>query len=41
VKGCPPEKGQITEVIYRRLLDLGREAPVASTDQTQEGYDNV
>jgi len=41
VKGCPPDKTQITEAIYRRLLDLGREAPVASAGQTQAGYDNV
>ena len=41
VKGCPPDKKQITEVMFRRLLDLKRAAPVRSTDRTQEGYDNV
>ncbi len=41
VRGCPPDKGDITEAVYRRLRDIERELPVGPDEAGLRGSDNV
>lgn len=40
VRGCPPDKGDITEAIYRRLRDIERQIPVGG-EAVPRGSGNV